>query len=321
VSQQEQKTAAQELSIIPPKGEEPRRFDAAKELAEINGLDTRSFLTTVKAMNTKPATQYSRGCQPTDADVMVMLLIAREFKLNPLASPPDLQILDFGAGPQSYARVDAYKKFVHAARASGLLEWASYGEDWRPDPKVEPSKAELKRAGVVKFKLRGGPEQEKVVWFDEWVMSKNPNWQTRGSQMLSHRTWKEFCRDYLGWHVYDTDDAERTRSEEPRQVEASVRDAAPSARAEPAIPIRTVSRVPVAPAPPDLEEQGNPGPGGETAASTSREVVASSESPAAPASPVPPAPEARPFDEAESLRLDAMAAAEAEKPRTGLFEP
>ena len=88
----------------------------------------------------------------------------------------------------------------------------------------------------------------------------------------------------------------------------------------PAVPIRTVSRVPVAPAPPDLEEsQGNPGPSGDPAASTSREVGASSESPAAPASPAPPEPE--PFDDEESRRLDIEAAKEAEKPKKGLFEP
>lgn len=283
------------------------------DLASAAGVEPKLFFDAVKV---------AAGCKGAqDAHFMVMLMQAQKYDLDPLSSPPMLQLLDVGQGPQVYARVDAYKKFINDAKRDGVVEWTKYEEKWLPDPAVSPEdKPKLIRAGVFTGKLKREPEPvTEIVYFREWA--GKGQWVSRGSQMLRHRAGKEWCREHLGYYLADEDDAEKIRDSTPRQVTAEVRDAAPSARAEPAVPIRTVSRVPVAPAPPDLEEQGNPEPSGDPAASTSREVGASSESPAAPASPVPPAPEPQPFDDAESRRLDAEMAAEAEKPRTGLFEP
>lgn len=284
------------------------------DLASAAGVEPKLFFDAVKV---------AAGCKGAqDAHFMVMLMQAQKYDLDPLSSPPMLQLLDVGQGPQVYARVDAYKKFINDAKKDGVVEWTKYEEKWLPDPAVSPEdKPKLIRAGVFTGKLKREPEPvTEIVYFREWA--GKGQWVSRGSQMLRHRAGKEWCREHLGYYLADEDDAEKIRDNAPKQVQAEVRDSALSGvRAEPAIPIRTVTRVPVAPPPPDLEEQGNPGPSGDPAASTSREVGASSESPAAPASPAPPEPEAPPFDEAESLRLDAMAAAENAKPKENLFEP
>lgn len=266
----------------------------------------------------------------SQSDIYTLLEVARKYDLNPATN--EIYAMKTGNGVKVVIPIDGYLVFLHRAEKSGQLKRHEYVEGWWPDPRYDPEGRDPKTGKPIPVPLRRGGRvtmwlvnddkpREHTTWFDEEYNNRNTNWNQRSSLMLQHRTYSRAIRYQLGLYVMDADEAsalmdsvlaETTR----RQVEERA-----AARAEPAVPIRTVSRVPVAPAPPDLEEQGNPGPSGDPAASTSREVGASSESPAAPASPAPPAPESRPFDDAESRRLDAEMAAEAEKPRTGLFEP
>lgn len=273
----------------------------------------------------------------SQSDIYTLLEVARKYDLNPATN--EIYAMKTGNGVKVVIPIDGYLVFLHRAEKSGQLKRHEYVEGWWPDPRYDPQGVDAKTGKPIPVPLRRGGRvtmwlvndekpREHTTWFDEEYNNRNPNWNQRSSLMLQHRTYSRAIRYQLGLYVMDADEASALMDSvlaetTKRQIEERAAAQAATPRAEPAVPIRTVTRVPVAPPPPDLEEpaQGNPGPSGDPAASTSREVGASSESPAAPASPVPPAPEPQPFDDEESRRLDIEAAKEAEKPKKGLFEP
>ena len=232
-----------------------------KRIADERGIDALSLLAAV---------QRGIKCEATTADVLIFVAQAQKYDLDFIGNPPEIQLLNFGNGPQPYARVDAYKKYIRKARESGELRWAHYSDEWRDDPRCALGRVNEKgekiadapkqRCGVVRFQLRHDPAPgERIAWLYEWIMPKNPNWTSRTSQMLLHRTWKEFCRDYLGYTIADEDDGERIRDarrDEPRHVEATVADS----RIEPAVPIKSLKRAAPAFAPaPSLEDESPEG--------------------------------------------------------------
>lgn len=214
------------------------------DLAAQAGVDPKKFYEAVKVAC------HCKGAE--DAHFMVLLMQAEKYGLDPLSSPPQLQLLDVGNGPQVYARLDAYKSFLHRAEAAGKIEWRKYEEGWFPDPRQDPAKKLTRRGGRVTMKLRGAPEPvEKTVWFDEW--SGKGQWINRGSHMLEGRAWKEACRDWLGFFLYDADDADKV-GDSVKRVEAEVSDAREAA--VPAIRIPTLTRqLPPPPAALELEPQ------------------------------------------------------------------
>lgn len=314
------------------------------EMAEAASVTPESFLVALKN-NAVGRKRDGTFIDVSVADILVFMAGSKKFDLDPMASPPEYQLLNFGDGPRGYARVDAYKKHVRKARESGEVRWAHYAEEWREDPRHPPGDVRTDkdnkpigpwpqvRCGVVRFQLRNDPHPaERVVWLHEWIMPGNPNWQNRTSQMLCHRGWKEFMRDYCGYAAPDTDDGERLRDsmsrDAPKQVEATVSDA------KPVIPIaglRPPGKPEFASAPRGLdldddlagardprETQGNANsavsPVEASAEPQRGNPSASSGSDAGPAaSPAPPE-----FDPAESARIDAEIAAE-QKKREGLF--
>jgi hypothetical protein len=218
------------------------------DLARAAGVDATKFYDAVKV---------AAGCKGAqDAHFMVLLMQAEKYGLDPLSSPPQLQLLDVGQGPQVYARLDAYKSFLHRAEASGKIEWRKYEEGWFLDPQHPPEKNVTARGGRVTMKLRGTPEPVvKTVWLREW--NGKGQWTNRTSHMLEGRAWKEACRDWLGFFVYDEDDAENVR-QGVKTVAVETRDAAPTGSAEPVVPIVGVRRRTVDVAPLDLEPQREP---------------------------------------------------------------
>lgn len=228
---------------MPPK--KPEKSLIA-DLAAQAGIDPGNFLAAVKV---------AAGCKgATNEHFMVLLMQAQRYDLDPLSSPPQLQLLDVGQGPQVYARLDAYKVFLQRAEAAGRIEWRKYEEGWFPDPAQPPEKQATARGGRVTMKLRNVPDPiVKTVWFREW--GGKGQWVNRGSHMLEARAWKEVCRDYLGFVLYDEDDARQIEEGGIRRTEAEVRDAAPIA---PAVPIPalggSVPAATFAPAPAPLGE-------------------------------------------------------------------
>lgn len=300
--------------------------ELCKSIAKERGLDALTLLAAI---------QRGIKCDATTADVLIFVAQAKKYDLDFIGNPPEIQLLNFGNGPQPYARVDAYKKYIRRARESGELRWAHYADEWRDDPRCAPGRvndkgeklpdAAKQRCGVVRFQLRNDPEPgERIAWLYEWNMPKNPNWVSRTSQMLLHRTWKEFCRDYLGYTIADEDDGERSRPNEPRRVEAEVRD---SERADPIVAIPSLRRpgaAGFAPPPPSLEEpQAEPSVPPVGSPSVAEDVVAltgggTSEPDASPvAKPATPRgslfPEPEPFDREASAKLDAEFAKEDER--------
>lgn len=226
----------------------PKERSLVADMAEAANLSTADYWTAVKTC---------AGCRGAEnGHFMVLLLQAKKYDLDPLSSPPQLQLLDVGAGPQVYARVDAYKAFIQRAKDDGVVEWTKYEDKWIQDPAVPPDKPSLVRAGVYtgKFKREDEPVELAVLW-REWNTGKG-QWATKGSQMLRHRAAKEWAREYLGYYIADEDDAARI-GDSIKTVEAEVRDAAPIA---PAIPIRAIGAADPLPPPPMTIEvpQGKP---------------------------------------------------------------
>ena len=280
---------------------EPKKSMLAT-IAERYSLEPAKFFAAVKAC---------AGCEGAkDEHFMVLLMQAEKYKLDPLSSPPMLQILNVGKGPEVYARLDAWKVFLQRAEDAGELTDRAYKEDWYPDPRVNPSTKTLRRGGKLSGTInKHGKSRyaEKIVWFDEW--GGKGQWQSRGSHMLESRAQKEFCRDNLGYVLSDVDDAERIKG--TIDAQATVSDS-PSGPLRPSVPIASLKapgKPELPPAPLDLDE-----PPQETVPAGAGDERAAVTSAAQPASETP-AP-AAPFDESESLSLDAELAAEDAKRET-----
>ena len=226
----EQKTTTLALPAAPA----PPTRSLIADLAAAAGVEPAKFYAAVKV---------AAGCSKAeDPHYLVLLMQAQKYGLDPLAAPPQLQLLDVGQGPQVYARLDAYKSFLHRAEDAGVLSDRSYEEGWFLDPRVDPAKKQMRRGGRVRGTITklGKPRVvEKIVWLDEWMGGEKSQWPRRSSHMLEARAWKEFCRDNLGYFLYDTDDAERIGADAARRVDVVVTDAAPLA---PAIPIPGLTR-------------------------------------------------------------------------------
>lgn len=298
------------------------------ELAATAGVEPEKFYAAVKV---------AAGCRDAqDAHFLVLLMQAQKYGLDPLSSPPQLQLLNVGNGPQVYARLDAYKAFLQRAEASGKIEWRRYEEGWFPDPRVNPSTKTVRRGGKVTMKLRGMPDPvEKIVWLDEWHNGEKSQWQKRASHMLEGRAWKEVAREYLGFLLYDEDDAERIGQSIRQANDVTVSDTAPSAAGvRPTVPIvglRPPGAATFSPPPAPLGEtpqETAPGARPDEREGSAEKTVGNPE-PAPVASPesVPAQGEAPPLPDPQSeegkrlaAELDAEFAREEAKRKGGLFD-
>jgi hypothetical protein len=232
VSQNESSQPLAQAAPAPLAQQQPKKQSMLERFGEAYGIEPGKFFNAVKVAS---------GCgQLEDAYFMVLLAQAEKYQLDPLSSPPQLQILNPGGGYQVYARLDAYKSFLIRAEKDGTVEFREYEEGWFPDPRHPPTadkaKTVLRRGGKVTLKLKHWPrERVKYVWLDEWKVDKNPNWTNRASHMLEGRAWKEACRDYLGYHLQDTDDAAIAGEHIAQAQVDSIRDAQPAI--SPAVPI------------------------------------------------------------------------------------
>ena len=300
---------------LPAKPAKPTR-SLINDLAEKAGIDPGNFLAAVKV---------AAGCpKATNEHFMVLLMQAQKYDLDPLSSPPQLQLLDVGNGPQVYARLDAYKTFLHRAEAAGKIEWRKYEEGWFPDPSQSPDKGILARGGKATIKLRHMPDPiVKIVWFREW--GGKGQWQTRGSHMLEARAWKEACRDYLGFFLDDEEDARITQEQGGvREVKDATVSDAPVSPVVPIVGLKPPGATVFSPPPAPLDVT-QPMPFEQDTMSHDAEgkpdrLPASSEAvftapPASPPLPDPNSEEGRKL----AAELDAEAARDAAKPQGDLF--
>jgi hypothetical protein len=312
-----QQLASENTAPVAELVNQPRTKSLLLELANAAGVSVKDFW---------PAVKVAAGCKgASDEHFLVLLMQAQKYGLDPLSSPPQLQLLDVGQGPQVYARLDAYKTFLHRAEAAGKVEWRKYEEGWFPDPAQPPEKQATARGGKVTMKLRNFPEPvTKIVWFREW--GGKGQWATRGSHMLEARAWKEACRDFLGFFLYDEEDARITETGGGvKNADADVRDATPIA---PVVPIHALGQTVSAFAPPpaplgetiELDAEGKPdSTAGMPQAQAEGGVPQSQGQPSSGADAGPPASPPHAFDAEESARLDAEIAAEEAKKSGRLF--
>lgn len=312
MSQQEQKPAA---PAVPP--------ELVTQFADEHQLPPGTFMAMLEAQTADE--------KATRTDHYKLLEVARKYSLDPLVK--QVYLIRTKKGFEVVIPIDGWLQIMHR-HPDYLAHEITENWDEFTDPKTGKKDRSLVSATCrlwtrKRENMKLGPYEWTEYMTECYVPPRNGYsgpWQSHPSRMLKHKAASQCVRYELGVYIPTEDEFARAgllldevirRTEIEQEIGSTT---PPDRRAEPAVPIRTVSRVPVAPAPPDLEEsQGNPGPSGDPAASTSREVGASSESPAAPASPAPPEPE--PFDDEESRRLDIEAAKEAEKPKKGLFEP
>jgi hypothetical protein len=286
----------------------PQARSLLKELAEAAGLDPGRYYSMLKEVC---------GCKEAkDEHFAALMMVAQSVGLNPVMS--QMYLVPTQKGVKPVVGVDGYLVFLHRALKDGTIEYHDFEDGWFLNPRVDPSKKELRRGGKVtlKFKNREKPV-EHIEWLDEVVRDTGP-WKQHQARMLRHKTYAQAIRYHLGLYVPDAEEAGALRSDEPRRVDADVSDS-PIA---PTIPIPTLGGATPAFAPPpapletiiDLNEEGKPdatagmpGPLAEGGVPQSQ-GQASSASDAGPAASPP-----QEFDEAESKRLDAEEAAKQKK--------
>lgn len=146
------------------------------------GLEPRVMIDALKS-------QFFKGKEATDAQLAVVVSIAKELRLNPLLPgqlypyPDRTGAVTVMIGPDGIYTLLANNPDIVAQKDGGPAYWVEHGTD---------EKGAQTATGFINHKVKG--LLKKTIWVDEWVVQSNPNWGSRRHHMAEIRALKQAAR-------------------------------------------------------------------------------------------------------------------------------
>ena len=170
---------------------------ASAQLASFLGIESSMMLETIKAQCFKgtPAANVS------DAQLAAFVSVAAAMKLNPLLPgmlycyPERNGGIQPMIGPDGVYMLLANNPDIVASEKSGSAWWTEHGKDG--DEETCTAYINHRGKGLIK----------KTIYVKEWLVSSNPNWQSRRRHMAEIRALKQCARQIL--HGIPMDEDER----------------------------------------------------------------------------------------------------------------
>lgn len=171
---------------------------ASSELSLFLGMEVGAMIDALKS-------QCFKGKRPdevTDAQLATYISTANALKLNPLLpgqmyAYPDRQGggVTVMIGPDGVFTLLSNHTDVVGQKDGGPAFWTEHGKD--ADGKDTCT-------GYINHKVKG--LLKKTIWVDEWVVSSNPNWQSRRHHMAEIRALKQTARMVIHGLPVDSDE-------------------------------------------------------------------------------------------------------------------
>lgn len=149
--------------------------------------------------------QFFKGKDATDAQLAVVVSIAKELRLNPLIPgqlypyPDRSGSVTVMIGPDGIYTMLANNPDIVAQKDGGPAFYTEHG--------IENGKETC--TGYINHKIKG--LLKKTIWVDEWVVASNPNWSSRRHHMAEIRALKQAARMII--HGIPADNDERVIGE------------------------------------------------------------------------------------------------------------
>jgi hypothetical protein len=176
---------------------------ASTELSAFLGMEPAMMIDTIKA-------QCFKGKRPdevSDAQLATYISVANALKLNPLLPgmmypfPDRNGSVTVMLGPDGVYTLLANNPDIVATKDGDAAWWTEHGKD-----------AAGKETCTAYVNHRTKGLLKKTIWVDEWVVSSNPNWNTRRHHMAETRALKQVTRMVI--HGVPFDEDERRIAEE-----------------------------------------------------------------------------------------------------------
>lgn len=157
------------------------------------GLEPRVMIDALK-------TQFFKGKDATDAQLAVVVSVAKELKLNPLLPgqlypyPDRNGSVVIMIGPDGIYTMLANNSDIVAQKDGGPAYYTEHG--------IENGKETC--TAYINHKIKG--LLKKTIWVDEWVVSSNPNWASRRHHMAEIRALKQAARLVIHGIPADSDE-------------------------------------------------------------------------------------------------------------------
>ena len=165
---------------------------ASAQLALITGMDAGVMLDVIKAQCFK-----GNPANVSDGQLAAFVSIAAEMGVNPLLPGMLYAYPIQGGGIVPMMGPDGVFKKLTEHPAVEAWEVAIFPEDANAEP--THATAKIWRKGTDK-------PLSKTVYFKEWKISSNPNWQTRPRHMLEIRALKQCARQIIHGIPFDEDE-------------------------------------------------------------------------------------------------------------------
>ncbi len=242
---------------------------ASTALSHQLGLEPRVMIDALKS-------QFFKGKEATDAQLAVVVSIAKELKLNPLLPgqlypyPDRTGSVVVMIGPDGIFTLLSNNPDIVAQKDGGPAFYTEHG--------IEGGKETC--TAYINHRVLG--LLKKTIWVDEWVVSSNPNWQSRRKHQSEIRALKQCARFVI--HGIPADSDEHAIAEmqnvtpepvvtrpvpppraprQPKGVNAIIDNPAAGA---PPDPVTEVASTPVAPVAPEPAKPAPEAPKAEPAA-------------------------------------------------------
>lgn len=171
---------------------------ASSELSSFLGMEVSTMIDALKS-------QCFKGKRPeevTDAQLATYVSTANALKLNPLLpgqmyAYPDRQGggVTVMIGPDGVFTLLSNHPDVVAQKDGGPAFWTEHGVDGAGKETC---------TGYINHRTKG--LLKKTIWVDEWVVSSNPNWQSRRHHMSEIRAQKQVSRMVIHGLPVDSDE-------------------------------------------------------------------------------------------------------------------
>lgn len=171
---------------------------ASTELSTYLGMEVSAMIDALKSQ----AFKGKRPDEVTDAQLATYISTANALKLNPLLpgqmyAYPDRQGggVTVMIGPDGVFTLLSNNPDVVAQKDGGPAFWTEHGVD---------AAGKDTCTGYINHRTKG--LLKKTIWVDEWVVSSNPNWQSRRHHMGEIRALKQTARMVIHGLPVDSDE-------------------------------------------------------------------------------------------------------------------
>ena len=170
---------------------------ASSELSQYLGMEVPMMIDALKSQ----AFKGKRPDEITDAQLATYISTANALKLNPLLpgqmyAYPDRQGggVTVMLGPDGVFTLLSNHPDVVAQKDGGPAFWTEHGKDGDADTCT----------GYINHRTKG--LLKKTIWVAEWIVSSNPNWQSRKHHMAEVRALKQVARMVIHGLPVDSDE-------------------------------------------------------------------------------------------------------------------